>query len=72
MKTLEFDAYHRWSRWLAAASKDRELMTLGKPQLYGTQFTSGADGKVERWPVDPSITNAERARWYVDPIPESK
>ncbi len=69
MKALESEPVHPLARWLAAASKDRELMALGKPQLYGTQFKRGADGKVVRWPVDPSITNAERARWHVDPIP---
>jgi hypothetical protein len=72
MKALETEPLHPLARWLAAASKDRVLMALGKPQLYGTQFQTGADGKVERWPVDPTITNAERARWHVDPIPESK
>ena len=72
MKGLEHEPVNPVILWLAAASKDRELMALGKPQRYGTQFQRGADGKVERWPVDPSITNAERARWHVDPIPESK
>ena len=47
-------------------------MALGKPQPYGTQFKRSVDGKVERWPVDPSITNAERARWHVDPIPGAR
>jgi hypothetical protein len=72
MKALEFEPVHPLARWLAAASKDRELMALGKPQLYGTQFKRSVDGKVERWPVDPSITNAERARWHVDPIPGAR
>lgn len=72
MKALDHEPVHPLARWLAAASKDRELMALGKPQLYGTQFRRDADGKVERWPIDPTITNAERARWHVDPIPESR
>ena len=53
MKGLEHEPINPVVLWLAAATKDRELMALGKPQLYGTQFKRGADGKVERWPVDP-------------------
>lgn len=29
---------HTGGRWLAAASLDRFLMSLGQPQVYGTQF----------------------------------
>ena len=37
-KAVELDSDYPGARWLAAASKDRYLMNLGKPQLYGTQF----------------------------------
>ena len=29
---------HRGSRWLSAASLDRFLMSIDRPQIYGTQF----------------------------------
>jgi uncharacterized protein DUF6624 len=31
---------------------DRVRMNQGKPQVYGTQFTSGADGKLVLHPID--------------------
>ena len=68
LKAVELEPGHRPARWLAAASKDRELMTLGKQQLYGTQFRAGKNGSMERYPVDPSVTNQERARWGVEPV----
>ena len=58
-------------RWLAAASKDRELTREGKPQLYGTQFRDIGNG-MELYPVDPSITDEERARWNVPPLADAK
>jgi hypothetical protein len=54
------------AKWLAAATLDRYLMRLGKPQKYGTQFrTNIMTGAVELYPVDPSTTDEERARWHV-------
>jgi hypothetical protein len=45
---------HRPSRWLAAASLDRFLMSVGMPQVYGTQFEhNGEENKYElRLPID--------------------
>jgi hypothetical protein len=71
LKAIALEPRHGGALWLAAASKDRELMTLGKPQLYGTQMRA-ANGWYERYPVDPSVTNAERARWGVEPIQGAK
>ncbi|MBI5241489.1 MAG: hypothetical protein HY926_13535 [Elusimicrobia bacterium] len=34
---------HRPARWLAASSLDRFLMSLGQPQVYGTQFEHNAE-----------------------------
>ncbi|RJP43858.1 hypothetical protein C4587_02530 [Candidatus Parcubacteria bacterium] len=58
--------------WLAAAAKDRSLMSQGKPQLYGTQIKK--DSKNGPWylhPVDPSVTDEERARFHVRTLAES-
>jgi hypothetical protein len=71
LKAAELDPANKEARWLAAASRDRELMTLGKPQLYGTQFRKEG----ERWvlyDVDPAVTDAERAKWNVPPLAAAK
>jgi hypothetical protein len=72
MKAAQLDPHHKEAKWLAAAAKDRELMNLGKPQLYGTQFRTKEDGVWELYPVDPTITDAERAKWNVPPLAEAK
>jgi hypothetical protein len=59
------------ARWLAAAASDRELMTRGKPQRYGTQFRK-VDGRWVLHEVDPTITDLERARWNVPSLPEAR
>ncbi len=70
-KAAELDPGNRRARWLAAASRDRELMKLGKPQLYGTQFRK-VDGAWELYQTDPSVTDEERARWNVPPLAEAR
>ncbi|HUY69801.1 MAG TPA: hypothetical protein VMU70_02190 [Candidatus Tyrphobacter sp.] len=57
--------------WLAAAAKDRSLMSQGKPQRYGTQSRKDVkDGPWYLYQVDPSITDEERARFHVRPLSE--
>jgi len=41
---------------------DRVRMSQGKPQVYGTQFTSGADGKLVLHPVEDAEHVDERRR----------
>jgi hypothetical protein len=72
MKAVALDPNDKQARWLAAAAKDRELMNLDKPQLYGTQFKRDGDGPWELYPVDPSVTDEERARWNVPPLAEAQ
>jgi hypothetical protein len=60
------------ARWLAAATLDRYLVKKGKLQLYGTQsFQNEKTGKYELSPVDPSITDEERAKWHVPPLKDA-
>lgn len=66
-KALALQPDNGRARWLFAASKDRLLMRQEKPQLYGTQF-SKVDGRWVLYPVDPSITDEERARYNVPPL----
>lgn len=57
--------------WLSAASKDRALMNAGKPQRYGTQSQRGEDGLWRIYPVDPNVTDEERAQFHVPTLGES-
>jgi hypothetical protein len=72
-KAVELDPDYPGARWLAAASKDRYLMNLGKPQLYGTQFQRvNGTGPWILWDVDPAVTDEERAKWDVPPLARAK
>ncbi len=71
LQAAELDPTMGAARWLAAASKDRELMKLGEPQLYGTQFIK-TDDRWELYEVDESITDEERAKWNVPPLAAAK
>ncbi|HEV7785065.1 MAG TPA: hypothetical protein VGQ28_06985 [Thermoanaerobaculia bacterium] len=72
LKAVELDPDYPGARWLAAAAKDRYLMNLGKPQLYGTQSKKDKDGPWYLWQVDPSVTDEERAKWDVPPLAHAK
>lgn len=67
LKAVELDPTDDQARWLAAASKDRELMSEGQPQRYGTQFRK-VDGKWHLYEVDPAVSDDERAQWAVPPL----
>jgi hypothetical protein len=72
-KAAELDPDYPGARWLTAAAKDRYLMNLSKPQLYGTQFQRvNGTGPWILWNVDPSITDEERANWDVPPLARAK
>jgi hypothetical protein len=58
------------ARWIYAATLDRHLMSLGKPQKFGTQYVgTGEDFRL--YPVDPSTTDEERAQYNVPPLSEA-
>ena len=70
LTALERDPDSDEAKWIAAAAEDRRLKHEGKPQKYGTQFvTSG--GKRDLWNVDPSVSDAERAKWSVPSLAEA-
>jgi L-ascorbate metabolism protein UlaG (beta-lactamase superfamily) len=71
LKAVELDPKNRAARWLAAATKDRELMKLGKPQRYATQYRK-VDGKWVLHDVDPSVTDDERDQWEVPTLAEAR
>jgi len=43
--------------WIAAATLDRYLQEIGKPQALGTQFTSSEDGKFTQEPYDRTLAS---------------
>ncbi|MDD5657846.1 MAG: hypothetical protein PHF00_11410 [Elusimicrobia bacterium] len=64
---------HRPARWLAAASLDRFLMSVGMPQVYGTQFEHNVeDNKYQlRLPIDDSsLLHWEKKFYAVPPVAE--
>ncbi len=57
---------HRPSRWLMASTLDRFLMSVGYPQVYGTQFEHNAeDNKYQlRLPIDDSNILSWEKKFY--------
>ncbi len=70
-EAVKRDPQYPKARWLVAATKDRELMTLKKPQRYGTQFRREGN-KWVLYEVDPSVTDEERAKWDVPSLAEAE
>jgi hypothetical protein len=59
--------------WLAAASEDRFLMSVGRPQRFGTQFRGDAPGgKIRLYKVDPGVTDNLRRAFGVPPLADAK
>ena len=46
---------YRDASWIAAASLDRYLRSIGRPQVFGTQFKFGADGAASQDPYDRAL-----------------
>ncbi|CAN5116757.1 hypothetical protein BH11BAC5_BH11BAC5_16150 [soil metagenome] len=62
-KAIELDT--SIDRWLLAAAIDRDLMSRGKPQIYGTQFRKmGQDAKWERYLIDSTQVSDEERKYY--------
>jgi hypothetical protein len=59
------------ARWLYAATLDRWLISIGKPQKFGTQFKKNKKGGWELGqPIDKSTTDEERKKYHVPPLSE--
>jgi hypothetical protein len=60
------------ARFLVAASTDRYLVSKKMPQKYGTQsYYNGKTKRQELFPVDPNISDKERAEWNVPPLKDA-
>jgi hypothetical protein len=63
----------RDARWLAAATEDRLLMTIGRPQRFGTQYrSSGPDKPVKLYEVGPGVTDGLRRELGVPTLAEAR
>jgi len=60
----------RPARWLFAATLDRWLVALGKPQQYGTQYVRIGTHGYAIYETDPEVSDAERAQYDVPPLHE--
>jgi tetratricopeptide (TPR) repeat protein len=72
-KAAELNPELRSARWLAAAAEDRYLWSIGKPQVYGTQFTKQDDGPWTIEPIDEkAVTDEERLKAGVPTLAETR
>ncbi|HSR51141.1 MAG TPA: hypothetical protein VLV83_09965 [Acidobacteriota bacterium] len=73
-KAAEMDPDHKSARWLSCAAEDRWLMSLGKPQVWGTQFKR--PDMQSPWTMEPfdrdAKTDEERKACGVRTLQESE
>ena len=63
----------RNARWLAAATEDRFLMNIGRPQRFGTQYrSSSTDRPVRLYEVGPGVTDSLRGEFGVPTLAEAR
>lgn len=60
------------ARWIYAATLDRYLLSRGKKQKFGTQYTSTDGCTYVLEPVNPKTTDKERRRYDVPPLAQAK
>lgn len=69
---FQMDTSNTNARWLSAASYDRYLISIGKPQIYGTQFVI-LDKKYYLQEIDTTIvTDSERIYYGTQTLQEIK
>ena len=72
-KAIKLDSTHKAAKWMTAASWDRYLISVGKPQWYGTQyaFTQEAGEYFIREIDTTKVDDADRARLGVPFLAEA-
>ena len=60
------------TRWLAAASEDRFLMNIGRPQRFATQYQSISHSPMKLYTVDAGVTDELRRALNVPPLARAK
>lgn len=73
LRAVELDPGNKGARWLACAAEDRYLHNIGKPQVWGTQYTKPNTSGV--WTMEPfdraAHTDEERAANGVQTLAQS-
>lgn len=52
------DPTNSLAKWLTAATWDRLMISLGRPQWYGTQYQASKNGSMELGPMEPKAASA--------------
>ena len=60
------------TRWLAAASEDRFLMNIGRPQRFGTQYQAPINSPYKLYKVDEGVTDELRRQMSTPTLAEAK
>ncbi|MEK6407374.1 MAG: hypothetical protein AABN34_10450 [Acidobacteriota bacterium] len=60
------------AKWLAAASEDRFLMELGRPQRFATQFRSVGNSPMRLYQTDQGVTDGLRMALNVPTLAQAK
>ena len=64
---------HAGAKWLAAASEDRFLRSLERPQRFGTQYSSSGPNMPFRLaPVEEGVTDALRKEFNAPTLEQAK
>ena len=70
-KSIELDSTR--NKWLLAAATDRYLLSINKPQIYGTQYKRLDNNSVVREKMDSTkITDAERIECNVETLAKQR
>ncbi len=69
LRAVALDSANADARWIVPRAYDRWQVSLGRPQVYGTQFLmQPGEGWSLQEPNDlGAVTDAERARWGIAP-----
>jgi len=60
------------AKWLAAASEDRFLMEIGRPQRFATQFRSVGNSPMRLYQTDQGVTDELRRTLNVPTLAQAK
>lgn len=60
------------AKWLAAASEDRFLMQIGRPQRFATQFRSEGNSPMRLYQTDQGVTDELRQALNVPSLAQAK
>ncbi|MBV9389727.1 MAG: hypothetical protein JOZ78_25170 [Chroococcidiopsidaceae cyanobacterium CP_BM_ER_R8_30] len=60
------------AKWLAAASEDRFLMSINRPQRFGTQYRSMDNQPIHLYEVTPAVTDSLRHDFNVPPLAQAR